>query len=85
MAHDHFGKPISTFPDHALRRAPVGVPISLKIRNQRRTEMTRGLFARINRHVAAKHIERFLRDSERPPIAGSADDAGTCETVHDAL
>jgi hypothetical protein len=47
--------------------------------------MTRGLFARINRHVAAKHIEWFLRDAERPPIAGSTDDAGTRETVHDAL
>jgi hypothetical protein len=85
MKHDHFGKPVSTFPYHALRRASVGVPISLKIRNQRRAEMTRGLFARINRHVAAKHIERFLRDPERAPIAGSADDAGTRKTVHDAL
>src|SRR5215472_2510917 len=63
----------------------VRVPIAFKIRYQRRAEMAKSLFARIDRHVAAKYIKRLFRDAKCATIAGGADHARTGEIVHDPL
>ncbi len=47
--------------------------------------MTLRLLARVDRAVAAEQIERFLRDTERAPIADRADGAGAGEPGNDAL
>src|SRR5262245_17373656 len=68
-----------------LLRAVLGVPVTLKIIDQRRAEMTLRLFARVNRAVAPEQIERFLRDPERAAIAHSPNSARVGEPGDNAL
>ena len=55
-----------------LRLAVLRVPMVFEIGDQRRAEMAIGLLAGIDRHVVAKHIERFLRDADGAAVAGCA-------------
>ena len=47
--------------------------------------MARGLLARIDGHVTAKHIERLLGNAKGSPIAGGADHTRTGEAVDHLL
>src|ERR1700728_4932928 len=61
------------------------VPIALEIGDQRRTEVTIGLLARVNGGVAPKQIQGFLADSDGAPVADGADRASACEPLDDAV
>src|SRR5258708_39847175 len=58
------------------RLAIVRIPILFEIADQRRTEMAIGLLAGIHGHVAAKRVQRLLRDAQRAPVAHGAHGAG---------
>src|SRR5258708_17931455 len=59
------------------RLAIVRIPILFEIADQCRTEMAIGLLAGIHGHVAAKPVQRLLRDAQRAPVAHCTHGAGT--------
>src|SRR5258705_12793837 len=59
-----------------LRLPIVSIPILFEIADQRRTEMAIGLLAGIHGHVAAKRVQRLLRDAQRAPVSHGALGAG---------
>src|SRR4051812_6670323 len=42
----------------------VGTPVLLQVADQRGAEVTEGLLARVDAHVFAEDVERFLADSQ---------------------
>src|SRR6266852_3733971 len=71
---------------NAVSRLPiVSIPILFEIADQRRTEMAIGLLAGIHGHVAAKHVQRLLRDAEGAPVAYCAYSAGAAQRGNRAL
>src|SRR5258708_27605178 len=76
---------LSTFPPAGRSAlAAARVPVPLEIGDQRRAEMAIGLLARIDRHIAAEGVERFLRDAEGAAIAGGAHHSRIGEAVDDS-
>src|SRR6202453_1351288 len=61
------------------------VPVALEIGDQRRTEVTIGLLARVDGGVAAKEIQRFLTNPDGAPFADGADRARAGEPLDDAV
>src|ERR1700678_1170246 len=61
------------------------VPVALEIGDQRRTEVTIGLLARVDGGVASKQIQRFLANPDGAPVADGADRASACEPLDDAV
>src|SRR5262249_56669591 len=68
-----------------LFRAILRVPKALEIVDQGGAEVAVGLLAGIDRAIAAKLIEGFLRDPERAPIAHRADRARAGQPSDDVL
>src|SRR5262249_54961295 len=61
------------------------VPVLFEIGDQRGREVAIGLLARVDRHIAAELIERFLRHTKRTPVASRTHNARVGEARDDAL
>src|SRR5882672_6774543 len=79
MRYSGIRKP--TIKDATLDRPRPRVPMALEIGDQRRAEMAIGLLARVDRHIGAKSVERFLGDTKGPAVACGADHPGIGEAV----
>src|SRR6185295_3332931 len=63
--------------------APVGgVPVLFQVTDERGAEMALCLLASVQRHVAAKQVERLLPDAESSPVVRGAYHAGTRVLLH---
>src|SRR5260221_6911692 len=76
----HPSMPVAAMRRRLYRSRP-RVPMALEIGDQRWAEMAIRLLARVDRHIAAKGVERFLGDAKGPAVACGADHPGIGEAV----